>query len=86
MLPYVLGCSGGVLVIFFLYFSDFSVPWPADGPLKALHSLKTNKSPGPDKVYPELLKETKREILSSLTTVFNYVSATRHRPIGLEKG
>ena len=38
---------------------------------KALDSLKTNKSPGPDKVYPKLLKETKSEILSSLTTVFN---------------
>lgn len=40
--------------------------------LKTLRPLfKTNKSPGPDKIYHILLKETMSEILSSLTTIFN---------------
>ncbi len=38
--------------------------------LKALQSLKTCKSPGPDKLYPRLLKEISRERLSPLTMLF----------------
>ena len=33
--------------------------------------MKTNKSPGPDNIYPKVLKETKSEIVDTLKTVFN---------------
>ncbi len=39
--------------------------------LEFLQTLTTNKSPGPDNVYYELLKETKREISLPLTALFN---------------
>ncbi len=39
--------------------------------LKAINSLKTNKSPGPDNIYPKILKETKNEIVDALTSIFN---------------
>ena len=39
--------------------------------LKALNNMKTNKSPGPDNIYPTLLKETKSEIVDTLTSLFN---------------
>ncbi len=39
--------------------------------LKALNDMKTNKSPGPDNIYPRVLKETKSEIADALKTVFN---------------
>ena len=39
--------------------------------LKALNDMKTNKSPGPDNIYPRVLKETKLEIVNALKTVFN---------------
>ncbi len=42
-----------------------------DEALKALQSLKTNKSPRPDKIYPKLFKEISKEIHSPLTMLFN---------------
>ncbi len=39
--------------------------------LKAINGLKTNKSPDPDNIYPIILKETKREIVDALTSLFN---------------
>ena len=39
--------------------------------LKAINCLKTNKSPGPDNIYPKILKETKSEIVDALTSLFN---------------
>ena len=39
--------------------------------LKALNELKTNKSPGPDEIYPKILKETKHEIVGALKSLFN---------------
>ena len=39
--------------------------------LKAINGLKTNKSPGPDNIYPRILKETKSEIVDTLTSLFN---------------
>ncbi len=35
------------------------------------YSHKTNKSPGPNKIYSKLLQDISREILSPLTMVFN---------------
>ena len=39
--------------------------------LKALNNMKTNKSSGPDNIHPTLLKETKSEIVDTLTSLFN---------------
>ncbi len=39
--------------------------------MKAINGLKTNKSPGPDNIYPKILKETKSEIVDTLTSLFN---------------
>jgi hypothetical protein len=39
--------------------------------LRAINDMKTNKSPGPDNIYPKVLKETKSEIVDTLKTVFN---------------
>ncbi len=39
--------------------------------LKALNDMKTNKSPGPDNIYPTVLKETKSETADAPKTVFN---------------
>ncbi len=39
--------------------------------LKALNEMKTNESPGPDNLYPRVLKETKSEIGDALKTVLN---------------
>ena len=39
--------------------------------LQALNNMKTNKSPGPDDIYPRVLKETKNEIADALKTIFN---------------
>ncbi len=39
--------------------------------LSALNKMKTNKSPGPDDIYPKIVKETKNEILGELISLFN---------------
>ncbi len=39
--------------------------------LKALYDLKTNKSPGPDNIYPKVLEETKQETVDALKTLFS---------------
>ena len=39
--------------------------------VKALKSLKINKSPGPDSIHPRLLKELAVEISIPLTFIFN---------------
>ena len=39
--------------------------------LKVLNEMKTNKSPGPDEIYPRILKETKFEIVNALKSLFN---------------
>ncbi len=39
--------------------------------LKVLKDMKTNKSPGPDSIYPRVLKETKSESVDALKTVYN---------------
>ena len=39
--------------------------------LSALKSLNPNKSPGPDKIHPLLLKECARDLSTSLWTLFN---------------
>lgn len=58
-----------------------------DEVLKALQSDKTSKSPRPDKLYPQLPKETKSEIATLLThNHFQHVLLTKHCPSGLEKG
>lgn len=54
-----------------------------DEMLNALPSLKTNKSPRPDTVYPLLVKETKSELLYSLTSL--HLFAAMHHPFGLLK-
>ena len=36
-----------------------------------MDKLKTNKSPGPDTIYPRVLKEAKNEMIKPLTTLFN---------------
>ena len=38
--------------------------------LKKLKNLKTEKSPGPDQIYPKLLKEAAEEVASPLHTIF----------------
>ena len=37
----------------------------------ALDNLKVNKSPGPDNIFPKILKETKNEIVPLLASLFN---------------
>ncbi len=44
---------------------------PTEDVLNALNKMKTNKSPGPDDIYPKILKETKNEIVGTLTSLFN---------------
>ncbi len=39
--------------------------------LNALNNMKTNKSPGPDDIYPKILKERKNETVGGLTSLFN---------------
>ena len=39
--------------------------------IQMLENLKVNKSPGPDNIFPKILKETKNEIVNSLTSIFN---------------
>ncbi len=39
--------------------------------LKALNDMKMNKGPGPDNIYPRVLRETKSEIAYTLKIVFN---------------
>ena len=39
--------------------------------LRALNKLKTNKSPGPDKISPRILKEVKTVICKPLCMIFN---------------
>ena len=39
--------------------------------LLAINNLKTNKTPGPDKISPRILKEVKDEIANALTILFN---------------
>lgn len=48
---------------------DFDIS--RDEVLKALQTLKSNKSPGPDHIFPKLLKEISDEISSPLTQLFN---------------
>ena len=43
----------------------------ANDVLIAIDNLKINKSPGPDNIFPKNLKETKNEIVHSLTSIFN---------------
>ena len=43
----------------------------AEEVLRAIDDMKTNKSPGPDNIYPKVLKETKNEIANTLKTIFN---------------
>ncbi len=43
----------------------------AEEVLKVLNDMKTNKSPGPDNIYPRVVKETKRETADALKTIFN---------------
>ena len=39
--------------------------------VKALQSLKVDKSPGPDGLHPRVLKEVANEIAHPLTVLFN---------------
>ena len=39
--------------------------------LKTLIYVTTNKSPGPDNIYPKVLKETKSKETGALTSLFN---------------
>ena len=38
---------------------------------KCIDKLKVNKSPGPDKIMPRILKEAKSELIKPLTSLFN---------------
>lgn len=42
-----------------------------DDTLKLIDNLKVNKSPGPDGIYPRVLKEAKKELARPLTSIFN---------------
>ena len=39
--------------------------------LRTVEKIKVNKSPGPDKIAPRILKETKHQISKPLSTLFN---------------
>ncbi|MCP3679103.1 MAG: reverse transcriptase family protein [Gammaproteobacteria bacterium] len=39
--------------------------------LKYLNKMKENKSPGPDRIYPKILKNVKNQIANPLTQIFN---------------
>ncbi len=41
--------------------------------------MKSNKSPGPDNIYPIILKETKDEIVGALASLFNMSPIGRQR-------
>ena len=39
--------------------------------LSVMNNMNVNKTPGPDKISPRLLKEAKNELVKPLTTLFN---------------
>ena len=52
-----------------LSFQDLEIK--VENVISAIDNLKVNKSPGPDNIFPRILKETKNEIVNSLTSIFN---------------
>ncbi|MBN3305974.1 RTJK polymerase, partial [Amia calva] len=48
--------------------------------LKGLAELKTNKSPGPDHIFPTVLKEIREIIYRLLTQIFQMTLRTGHVP------
>lgn len=48
--------------------------------LSAINKVKTNKTPGPDKISPRILKEAKNELVKPLSILFNKSLSTRKVP------
>ena len=48
--------------------------------LSAINKVKTNKTPGPDKISPRILKEAKKELVKPLSILFNKSLSTRKVP------
>ena len=56
-----------LLVISMISTSEFST----EEVLSALQSAKPNKTPGPDRLHPKILKECANELANSLCSIFN---------------
>ena len=49
-----------------------------------MRNIKVDKSPGPDGIYPRILKEAREEIVGALREIFVSSLATLGRPRRLE--